>query len=102
MASQAFNNLKNSIGQAITQASDLVEVQNVVDVAFGTNADSINRWSKTALTQFGLNKLSAKQFAGTMGAMLKSSGLTGDAVAGMSMKIAELAGDMASCHKLLK
>ena len=100
LASQALNNLKNSIGQAVTQASDLVEVQNVVDVAFGANADSINKWSRTALTQFGLNELSAKQFAGTMGAMLKSSGLTGDAVAGMSMKIAELAGDMASFYNL--
>lgn len=100
LASQAFNNLKSSIGQAIESASDLVEVQNVVDVAFGSNAEAINQWSRTALTQFGLNELSAKQFAGTMGAMLKSSGLTGDAVASMSMKIAELAGDMASFYNL--
>ena len=100
LASQALNNLKNSITEAINSASDLVEVQNVVDVAFGNNSDSINKWSRTALTQFGLNELSAKQFAGTMGAMLKSSGLTGDAVASMSMRISELAGDMASFYNL--
>lgn len=97
---QAGQMLKNSIGQAIETASDLVEVQNVVDVAFGNSAKEINDWSRTALTQYGLNELSAKQFTGTMGAMLKSSGLTGDAVTEMSTSIAGLAGDMASFYNL--
>lgn len=86
--------------QAIEFASDLGEVQNVVDVSFGEMASSVNEWSKTALTQFGLNELSAKRFASTTGAMLKSTGLSGDAVADMSMKVAELAGDMASFYNL--
>lgn len=97
---QAGQMLKNSIGQAIETASDLVEVQNVVDVAFGNSAETINKWSRTALTQYGLNELSAKQFAGTMGAMLKSSGLAGEAVVKMSTDIAGLAGDMASFYNL--
>lgn len=85
---------------AVEFASDLVEVQNVVDVSFGQNAAVVDEWAKTTLNAFGLNELSAKQFAGTMGAMLKSSGLTGDSVADMSMRIAELAGDMASFYNL--
>lgn len=97
---QAGQMLKNSIGEAINTASDLVEVQNVVDVAFKGSAEEINKWSKTALTQYGLNELSAKQFAGTMGAMLKSSGLAGDSVVQMSKDIAGLAGDMASFYNL--
>lgn len=100
LASRAFDTLKNSIGTAIQSASDLAEVQNVVDVAFKENASAINDWSRTALNQFGLNELSAKRYAGTMGAMLKSSGLAGDQVAVMSMKIAELTGDMASFYNL--
>lgn len=90
----------NTAKEAIEFASDLAEVQNVVDVAFGESAEVINAWSETTLEAFGLNELSAKQFAGTMGAMLKSSGLTGDAVTQMSMSIAELAGDMASFYNL--
>lgn len=90
----------NTISSAIDFASDLAEVQNVVDVSFGSSAEAINEWSKTTLNAFGLNELSAKQFAGTMGAMLKSSGLSGDAVSEMSMKIAELSGDMASFYNL--
>lgn len=100
LAIQLGQGLKSAVGEAINTASDLVEVQNVVDVAFGNSAKEINDWSRTALTQFGLNELSAKQFTGTMGAMLKSSGLTGDAVTQMSMSIAGLAGDMASFYNL--
>lgn len=85
---------------AVEFASNLAEVQNVVDVTFGSGASVIDEWSAKTLNAFGLNQLSAKKFAGTMGAMLKSSGLAGDAVAEMSMKITELSGDMASFYNL--
>ena len=86
--------------QAINYASDLQEVQNVVDVSFGEMSASVDEWARGTLNSVGLNELTAKRFAGTMGAMLKSSGLTGDAVTDMSMKITELAGDMASFYNL--
>lgn len=100
MLMQAGQMLSNSIGQAIETASDLVEVQNVVDTTFGNNAKIINEWSQNALTQFGLNELSAKKFTSTLGAMMKSSGITGDALVEMSTKMAGLAGDMASFYNL--
>lgn len=92
--------IKEQVSSAIQYASDLTEVQNVVDVTFGKSAQEINKWSKTTLEAFGLNELTAKQFSGTMGAMLKSSGLTGDAVKEMSMRMTELSGDMASFYNL--
>lgn len=85
---------------AVEYASNLTEVQNVVDVTFAQNASAVDEWSETTLNAFGLNQLSAKKFAGTMGAMLKSSGLAGDSVADMAMKITELSGDMASFYNL--
>ena len=57
-------------------------------------------YCKTTLNKFGLNELSAKKFAGTMGAMLNSAGLAGDKVVQMSTGIAGLAGDMASFYNL--
>jgi len=87
-------------GDAIEYASDLTEVQNVVDVSFGQGSKVIDEWAKTTLNAFGLNELSAKRYAGTMGAMLNSSGLTGDAVSEMSMSLTELAGDVASFYNL--
>ena len=85
---------------AIDLASDLTEVQNVVDVTFGKNADKINKWSKTALQSFGLSELQAKKFTSTLGAMMKSSGLAGDKLVIMSQNMSALAGDMASFYNL--
>ncbi|MHB8061252.1 MAG: phage tail protein [Ruminiclostridium sp.] len=81
-------------------ASNLAEVQNVVDVTFGAMAADINAWSETALRSFGLSELSAKKYSSTIGAMMKSSGLAGIEMEGMSKKITELSADMASFYNL--
>ena len=85
---------------AIEAASDLQEVQNVVDVTFGAGANQIEAWAKTAGEQFGLTELQAKRFTSTLGAMMKSSGLAGDEIIGMSTDLAGLAADMASFYNL--
>lgn len=84
----------------IELASDLSEVQNVVDVTFGSMADEINQFAKNAIEQFGLSETAAKRYTSTLGAMLKSMGLTGDQVKNMSMNMAGLAADMASFYNL--
>lgn len=86
--------------EGLALASNLVEVQNVVDTSFGSMSGQIDRWSKTAITGFGLSELQAKQFAGTMGAMLKSSGLAGQSVVDMSIGLTALAGDFSSFYNL--
>ena len=86
--------------QALDAASDLEEVQNVVDVTFGDNANKIEEWAKAAGTQFGLTETKAKQFSSTMGAMLKSSGLAGEQIVDVSTDLAGLAADMASFYNL--
>ena len=97
--SRAAEGIKQSISDAINYASDLTEVQNVVDVTFGYDS-SVNDWAKEMLDAVGLSELSAKRYAGTMGAMLKSSGVASEYVEEMSMRITELAGDMASFYNL--
>ena len=86
--------------QAIDAASDLQEVQNVVDTVFGSMSGAINSWAKGAMDAFGLSETSAKQFTSTMGAMLKSSGITGNALQTMSINMAALSADMASFYNL--
>ena len=86
--------------EAIELGSDLQEVQNVVDVTFGSLSSQIDEFAKNAITSFGLSELSAKQYASTIGAMLKSMGFATDQAAAMSMEIAGLAGDMASFYNL--
>ena len=85
---------------ALQAASDLEEVQNVVDVTFGDNAGQIEKWAKNAADQFGLTETQAKRFTSTMGAMLKSSGLAGDEIVNISTDLSGLAADMASFYNL--
>ena len=90
----------DTIKTGIDYASDLAEVQNVVDVTFGSATEAVNSWSKECLAAYGMNEVSAKRYAGTLGAMLKSSGLAGDAIVDMSKDMVGLAGDMASFYNL--
>ena len=90
----------DTIKTGIDYASDLAEVQNVVDVTFGSATEAINSWSKECLAAYGMNEVSAKRYAGTIGAMLKSSGLAGDAIVDMSKDMVGLAGDMVSFYNL--
>lgn len=86
---------------AVQAASDLQEVQNVVDVTFGeSGAAQIEKWAKAAGTQFGLTETQAKRFTSTLGAMMKSAGLAGPEIVGMSEDLAGLAADMASFYNL--
>lgn len=81
-------------------ASDLTEVQNVVDTVFGSMATDINDFAKISIEQFGLSELSAKKYSSTMGAMLKSSGIAGEGVRDMALDLTKLSADMASFYNL--
>jgi hypothetical protein len=89
------------IKEGLRLASDLVEVDNVVRQTFGEDGTKrINDWSKTALEAFGLSELQAKEFTGTMGAMIKASGISGDMLQEMSTNLVGLSGDVASFRNL--
>ena len=85
---------------AVDAASDLAEVQNVVDTVFGDGANQIENWAKKAGQQFGLTETQAKKFTSTLGAMMKSSGIAGNEITQMSTDLAGLAADMASFYNL--
>lgn len=86
--------------QAIDLGSRITEVENVVDVAFGSMADKAYEFASTAKEQFGLSELAALDYAGTMKAVLNSSGVAQDAAAEMSTSLAGLAGDLASFYNI--
>lgn len=84
----------------IKLGSDLAEVQNVVDVTFGSMSGAVTDFSRNAITQFGLSELTAKKYMGTYGAMAKSFGIAGEAGYQMSAAITGLTGDVASFYNL--
>lgn len=88
-------------GESIQLASDLEEVQNVVDTTFGAaGAEKVNKWAEEARKKFGLTELQAKQYASTMGAIFKTNGIADDEIVKMSTDIAGLAADMASFYNM--
>ena len=82
--------------QAVQTASDLQEVQNVVEVSFGSMSAEVDKFAENALKKFGLSKLSAKQFASTFMAMSNGMGIAAEAGKNMSLNLTALAGDLAS------
>lgn len=91
---------KETIVGGINYASNMVEVQNVVDVAYGKNAGTANKWAKSALKSYGMNELSAKKYIGTLSAQIQASGLAGKAAGTMAVDLTGLAGDLASFYNL--
>lgn len=97
---QAAKTLVDFGMKCVNAASDLQEVQNVVDTTFGQSAGQIDAWAKTAINQFGLSETKAKQFASTLGAMMKSAGMAGDEVVKISEDLSGLAADMSSFYNM--
>lgn len=89
------------LGKAsIEAASDLAEVQNVVDVAFGDAANEINDFASNAITQFGLTEYQAKKCASTLMAMSNGMGIAADAGKKMAVQLTGLSADMASFYNV--
>ena len=86
--------------QAIKVSSDIEEIQNVTDTVFGSMAKDIDNFSKGLIESHGMGELTAKKYASYLGAMMKSSGIQGDAVRQMSKDLALLTADMASFYNL--
>lgn len=97
---KAIRGLANLGKSAIGFGSAITEIENVVDVSFGSMADEAYKFASTAKEQFGLSELAAKQYSGTMMAMMKSSGVAQDAASKISISLAGLAGDIASFYNI--
>ena len=86
--------------QAIQVASDLEEVQNVVDVSFGDMADEVEKFANSAIQNFGMSALTAKRMASTFMSMANGMGLAAKDGKNMSLQLTALAGDMASFYNV--
>lgn len=86
--------------QAINMASDLEEVQNVVDVSFGSMADEVEAFANTAVRSYGMSALTAKRMASTFMAMSNGMDIAQEAGKNMSLQLTALAGDMASFYNV--
>lgn len=100
MTAFAVNKIIDFSKQAIQLGSDIQEVQNVVDVAFGDMADAVEEFANSAITNFGMSELAAKRTASTYMSMARNMGLTQDAAAEMALTLTGLTGDVASFYNI--
>lgn len=96
----AIQAIKEFIVNGVELASELKEVQNVVDVTFGEGSKEIDKFARDSAKAFGLTELQAKKYSSTLGAMFKSMQLGEEATKTMSRNMTQLAGDMASFYNL--
>lgn len=82
--------------EALNIASDLTEVQNVVETAFGAMSSQVDAWAKNSIQQFGMGELAAKRTASTYMAMNAGMGMVGQGAADMAMEVAGRTADIAS------
>ena len=113
------------LGGAVDLASQLTEVQNVVDTTFGNMASKVDDFTKTSIQDFGMSELTVKQISSRFQALGTSIGITSQQVANgtavankalmsqnntlykttesmadMSLNLTRLAGDMASFYNV--
>lgn len=86
--------------ECIDLGSDLTEVQNVVDVTFGSLNTEVNRFAENTITQFGLGQTVTKKYVGTFGAMAKAFNFSNKEALAMSETLTGLTGDVASFYNL--
>ena len=80
--------------------SNLQEVQNVVDVTFGSMSNKVNEFAKNAWKTVGLSETMAKKYMGNFGAMAKSMGFTVERAEEMAETLTNLSGDVASFYNV--
>lgn len=86
--------------QSIETASDLAEVQNVVDTAFGESKQKMEEFADSAVKTYGISKLTAKQTGSNFMAMAAGMGLANDSASDMAMALTGLSADMASFYNV--
>ena len=84
--------------QAIDTASQLTEVQNVVDTTFGNYSQMVEDMAKTSIQDYGMSELTTKKIASRFQAMGTAMGFPQKQMAGMSVELTKLAADMASFY----
>lgn len=85
---------------ALEAASNLQEIQNVVDVTFPEMSKQINQFAKDAAKTAGLSETMAKEYAGTFGTMARSMGYTEEEAYKLSTAMTQFTGDLASFRNL--
>lgn len=92
--------LVNMGKEAVNLASDLTEVQNVVNTAFGSMSQKMEDFADTAIETYGISKLTAKNIGSTYTAMARGMGQSLDEATDKALEMTGRVADIASFYNL--
>lgn len=88
------------MGDAIKKSSDLAETVSKVGVVFGAQAPSVLAFGQSTALALGMSENAALTAAGTYGNLFRAMNITESTSAAMSIRLVELAGDLASFNNM--
>ena len=102
LAALGLDELFSSIGEklltATTNASSIVESENLLRATYNEGADALLNWADANAEAYGLANASAKQYLSFLTGVLNNTDISSDKLGSMAQNYTRLVGDMASAY----
>lgn len=95
---ELFGNIGQSLSTATTNASSIVESENLLRATYNEGANSLLDWADANAEAYGLANASAKQYLSFLTGVLNNTEISSDKLGSMAQNYTRLVGDMASAY----
>lgn len=93
-----FGNIGEQLSTATTNASSIVESENLLRATYNEGADALLNWADANAEAYGLANASAKQYLSFLTGVLNNTDISSDKLGSMAQNYTRLVGDMASAY----
>ena len=95
---ELFSSIGEKLATATTNASSIVESENLLRATYNEGADALLNWADKNAEAYGLANASAKQYLSFLTGVLNNTDISSDKLGSMAQNYTRLVGDMASAY----
>ena len=95
---ELFGNIGEQLSTATSNASSIVESENLLRATYNEGATALLNWADTNAEAYGLANASAKQYLSFLTGVLNNTDISSDKLGSMAQNYTRLVGDMASAY----
>lgn len=95
---ELFSSIGEKLATATTNASSIVESENLLRATYNEGADALLNWADKNAEAYGLANASAKQYLSFLTGVLNNTEISSDKLGSMAQNYTRLVGDMASAY----
>ena len=95
---ELFSSIGEKLSTATTNASSIVESENLLRATYNEGADALLNWADSNAEAYGLANASAKQYLSFLTGVLNNTDISSDKLGRMAQNYTRLVGDMASAY----